>query len=118
MDALPAALFVTLPAHQPQPDLQVSSVYNAADGWRLRIEVENFVFTDLCVRNATNLAQGHAHVHLGDKKLATAYQPNVVLGHLPTGRHRITVSLRAQDHRVLGRERGGTFAATVIIDAL
>ncbi|AUQ76392.1 hypothetical protein PhaeoP71_03570 (plasmid) [Phaeobacter piscinae] len=118
VEALPPQLFVTIPSHHPQPDLRVSSIYNAADGWRLRIEVENFVFTDLCVSDATDLARGHAHVHLGDKKLATAYQPDIVLGHLPTGRHQVTVSLRAQDHRVLGRHGGGIFAATVTIDAL
>ncbi|ATG37637.1 hypothetical protein PhaeoP23_03559 (plasmid) [Phaeobacter piscinae] len=118
VEALPAQLFVTIPSHHPQPDLRVSSIYNAADGWRLRIEIENFVFTDLCVSDAKDLARGHAHVHLGDKKLATAYQPDLVLGHLPTGRHQVTVSLRAQDHRVLGRQEGGIFAATVTIDAL
>ncbi|AHD11512.1 hypothetical protein PhaeoP75_03838 (plasmid) [Phaeobacter gallaeciensis] len=118
LEALPAQLFVTLPAHHPQPDLQVSSIYNAEDGWRLRIEVENFTFTDLCVSNATDLARGHAHVHLGNKKLATAYQPDIVLRHLPTGQHQVTVSLRTQDHRVLGRQEGGIFAATVTINAL
>ncbi|MFV1494724.1 hypothetical protein VWY34_00200 [Phaeobacter sp. JH20_02] len=117
IDELPAALFATLPDDHPLPELDVTASYTPVDGWHLKIEVENFVFTDLCISEAKALARGHAHVHLGAEKIVTAYQPHIVIGHLPSGTHEITVSLRAQDHRVLGRPGGGMFVKTLLIKA-
>ncbi|MFS4583453.1 hypothetical protein [Phaeobacter sp. C3_T13_0] len=115
VSSLPRALFVTLPDGQPLPELEVTTGYAPNEGWRLIIDVKNFTFTDLCVSKANNLAIGHAHVHLGTQKIMTAYQPNVFIGHLPRGQHSITVSLRAQDHRVLGRPGGGMFSKTITL---
>ncbi|APG48984.1 hypothetical protein [Phaeobacter porticola] len=115
VDALPSALFVTIPKSQPRPELEIFAEFAPSDGWWLRIEVKNFAFTELCVSKANATALGHAHVHLGLQKIATAYHPDVFIGHLPAGSHQITVSLRAQDHRVLASPSGGMFSKSLTL---
>ena len=102
----PRAVFLALPETQPEPTVKLSVYQDHARNWLLQIDTTDFQFTELCVANAAATAIGHAHVVLNGQKVASAFHPIVNLGKLPAGQHRIGISLRGQDHRVLLGQNG------------
>ncbi|MEO1307069.1 MAG: hypothetical protein AAFV38_03865 [Pseudomonadota bacterium] len=97
----PRSVFLNLPEDQPAPEIEVIPYRLPSGEWQLKIRTEHFQFTTVCVAGAPAAAIGHAHVIRNGVKVASAFHPIVDLGPLPVGRHRITVVLRAQDHRAL-----------------
>jgi hypothetical protein len=110
----PRALFLQLPAGLPEPEIALAASQGPGGRWQLRIDARHFRFTALCLADAAALPVGHAHVILGDRKVASAYAPVVDLGVLPPGEHEMTVVLRGQDHRALVGAHGLVQARTVI----
>lgn len=111
---LPPSLFAELDPNMAKPTLTVSATPHG-DGWRLDLETENWIFSELCGRTKPHMAEGHAHIYLGDTKIGTATLPVFYIDHLPTGAQQITVTLRAADHRVLVHE-GHVISAHVTLD--
>jgi hypothetical protein len=110
----PRALFLALPADLPEPRVSLSAAQDSDGSWRLKIDATDFQFTDLCVANAAAMPRGHAHVIEGDAKRASAYAPELILGHLAPGRHEFRVVLRGQDHRAMVG-RGGMIEASLVL---
>lgn len=100
---LPSSLFLTLPEDQPEIKFSLQTFRAPLGDWILQIEAQGFLFTESCGEVTEVGAIGHAHVYVDGQKVGTAYQPVFALGHLNQGPHIITVSLRAEDHRVLAR---------------
>jgi hypothetical protein len=95
------SLFAELDTSQPKPELSVRMT-SIGDGWRLDFETSNWIFTDLCGRTSTPVAEGHAHIYVGDTKVGTATLPFFYIDSLPgTDPQVITVSLRGPDHRII-----------------
>lgn len=96
----PRAVFLTLPDTAQVPTLAVTATKH--DGaWLLTLDTTGFTFTAFCLPTAEPAPIGHAHIILNGQKIGSAYVPIYDLGVLPPGLHRITVILRAQDHRAL-----------------
>lgn len=110
----PRSVFLQLPDTVPQPELSVVAIALPDGRWRLALDVTHFQFTDLCLPQAEAIPVGHAHVMVDGEKLASAYQPVVELGPLPSGGHDLRVVLRGQDHRAL-LGRNGLIEARVRI---
>ena len=102
----PRSVFLTLPADLPDPEIAMAVSQDDTGRWSLRLDVSSFQFTALCVTDAEAVPVGHAHIIHDGVKIASAYHPIVDLGHLPSGRHRIAVVLRGQDHRALLGQSG------------
>lgn len=104
--ALPApSLFATLDSSLPEPKLTVTAT-RVGEGWQLAFETENWVFTDICGRGTIPVAEGHAHIYVGDTKIGIAHWPVFYIDDLPdSGPHLITASLRSADHRVIVFDR-------------
>ena len=92
---------LSLPAGPDAPTLDLRIEKDPVGGWNLKIETGNFRFAPEAVNGAPAANQGHAHVYVDGEKLARVYAPWFHLGALPRGRHVISVSLNANDHRPL-----------------
>lgn len=104
--APPRSVFLRLPSDTLQPALDLDLRPQEDGRFLLRIVTRNFTFTDICVSDADAVPVGHAHVIVDGVKVASAYDPVVVIGPLAPGAHEITVVLRGQDHRALLGEDG------------
>ncbi|GAA6175374.1 copper chaperone PCu(A)C [Sulfitobacter pacificus] len=96
----PSTGVATEPA--PSVSLQATDAPNA-DGFSLRIEVENFTFyrpKDEFAEDPAHVAgQGHGHLYLNGLKLGRVYEPGFDIGQLPAGDHVLEVALNTNDHR-------------------
>ncbi|MEM8694116.1 MAG: hypothetical protein AAGG57_19885 [Pseudomonadota bacterium] len=100
----PRAVFLVLPDDIEPPKVSLQVEPFAQGKYRVQIDTTEFQFTDICVAQAQAAPIGHAHVHVNGAKVASAYQPVVLIGPLAPGEHVIDVVLRGQDHRaILGR---------------
>ncbi|MEJ6403634.1 hypothetical protein [Yoonia sp. 2307UL14-13] len=97
----PRSVFLILPRAQPEPTVSLRAVRRASGNWVLWIDTTDFQFTTICVAEAGAVPVGHAHVIRNGIKITSAYHPVVDLGPLPPGEHRISATLRGQDHRAL-----------------
>ncbi|MDG4862936.1 hypothetical protein P8605_32835 [Streptomyces sp. T-3] len=84
------------------PEVTLAVRPDSEDGWNLRLTVRNFRFTPDSVGGAALPGRGHAHLYLGDRKIARVYGTWFHLpGSLvPRGTHRLTARLYADDHTV------------------
>jgi hypothetical protein len=113
-DAPPSAVFASWPDDRPAPQLQLTARQYANEGWYLELHAEGFAFSEVCQAVTGPQTIGHAHIYVGERKVAAAYVPRVSLGHLRPGRHIFRAVLRAQDHRALiGPD--GLIASTIVI---
>lgn len=110
----PRSVFVAWPEEVPVPNPSISMRRTAGGGWVLDIKAEGFTFSDICQTVSGPQTSGHAHVYVGEQKIATAFAPRVWLDDLPAGTHEIRVVFRAQDHRALVGPDGMIFAATTL----
>lgn len=112
----PRTVFAPWPDMRAAPDVELTARRDTYGRWYLDIEAEGFTFSDVCRTVSGPQTVGHAHIYLGEEKIAAAYAPRVWLGDLPPGRHRLRAVLRAQDHRALIGPDGqisGEIAVTV-----
>ncbi|MEO1491729.1 MAG: hypothetical protein AAFV19_06210 [Pseudomonadota bacterium] len=110
----PSSVFVSWPKAMAVPEVEVSAQRDSHGRWYLDLQAEGFAFSELCQTVSGPQAIGHAHVYLGEEKIAAAYAPRVWLDDLPPGRHRIRVVLRSQDHRALVGP-GGLIAGEAVV---
>ena len=97
----PSSVFAQWPETKPVPVPKVSATRQLNGRWQVTINAAGFVFSDICTTVEEPEAVGHAHVYKGDTKIAAAYAPITEIGPFAPGTHRISVVLRAQDHRTL-----------------
>lgn len=83
---------------EPAPKLALS-VEPEGDGWRVRIEAEEFTFSEEFVDLYHVPGMGHGHIYVGGMKLGRLYAPEAYIGALPRGQHEIRVTLNTNDHR-------------------
>ena len=95
----PRAVFLILPETATQPSVEVQTTALGGGRFMLTLHASAFVFTDLCVAEAEAAPVGHAHVHVNNRKVATAFAPLVEIGPLAPGTNMIRVVLHGQDHR-------------------
>jgi len=97
----PSSVFAQWPEAKPVPTVKVSATRQTDGRWQVTINAAGFVFSDICTTVDEPQAVGHAHVYEGDTKIGAAYAPITQIGPFAPGKHRISVVLRAQDHRTL-----------------
>ena len=97
----PSSVFATWPDATPVPKVEVFANREADGRWRITLSAAGFVFSDICTAVTEPTAIGHAHLYKGDTKIGAAYAPITTIGPFEPGNHRITIMLRAQDHRTL-----------------
>ena len=94
----PEQIFARLDPEYPEPRIEVKAVPTQRE-WLLYLDVDGFVFSEICRATTSKKPVGHAHIYRGDEKFATTYEPIVSLGRLPAGEHNFRIMLRAEDHR-------------------
>jgi copper(I)-binding protein len=83
---------------EPAPKIALA-VEPDGDGWRLRIDAEDFTFSSEMLDGPHVPGMGHAHLYVGGLKLQRVFEPEVRIGALPPGRHEVRVTLNTNDHR-------------------
>lgn len=70
-----------------------------ADGFNIKLDVEDFsfVFAPDDAQHIPN--EGHAHVYLNGLKLRRLYESTFTLGAVPAGEYELRVALNSNDHR-------------------
>lgn len=96
----------------PQIDLVV--LQDAAAGWNVLIETENFRFAPEAVNQEAIVGEGHGHIYVDGEKIARLYGPAYHLSDLGPGEHVITVTLNANDHSIYAVD-GEEISATVTV---
>ena len=83
------------------PTLMTHITPDPSSGWNLQIVTQNFAFSPERASRDHVPGEGHAHVYINGVKLGRVYAPWVHLDNLPEGEVEVTVSLNANDHRLL-----------------
>ena len=83
---------------EPAPEVSLSATRDG-DGWRLRLEVENFRFARDLADGPHVPGTGHGHLYIGGMKIGRIYGVEARVGALPPGLHLIEVVLYTNDHR-------------------
>ncbi|MBO0905314.1 hypothetical protein [Jiella sonneratiae] len=112
----PPSLFVRIADGAPVPKLVAHAARNAEGEWTVSMEAENFRFTEICNAATGSEAVGHVHIYEGNRKLASAFAPEKSIGRLSPGRHLLTITLQATDHRAFAT-RDGMITAQLAIEA-
>lgn len=102
-------------ALHPSPSLVLDVYPDGPQSRNLRIGVTGFNFAPEASNGPHVPGQGHAHIYINDIKVARAYCPWVQLDALPKGRHRIRVTLNANDHSVLAVDGQPIEATTEVV---
>lgn len=101
---------------EPAPRLSLR-VTPAAEGWRVRIDAEEFTFSKDFMGLYHVPGVGHGHIYVDGMKLGRVFAPEYDIGALPKGRHEVRVTLNTNDHRayVVG-EVPVTASAVIVVD--
>ena len=83
---------------EPAPQLAVRVAADGA-GWRVTVQAEQFIFTEIVDGLGHMPGYGHGHLYLNGVKLQRIYAPEATIGALPPGDHLIEVTLNTNDHR-------------------
>ncbi|MEY8829930.1 copper chaperone PCu(A)C [Sedimentitalea sp. XS_ASV28] len=83
---------------EPLPQVGIA-VEPDGDGWRVRVQADDFTFAPDLVDEAHVPGTGHGHLYLGGLKLQRLYEPEARIGALPPGKHQVRVTLSTNDHR-------------------
>ncbi len=110
MDAAPVAL----PAGQ-EPSLTLRAEPTET-GWRILSEVTNFRFAPDAMDGAHVPGEGHGHLYIGGIKIMRVTAPEVEVGALPQGEHKVRVVLNTNDHRAY-LSGGRPMSAEVVVTA-
>ncbi len=92
---------VKIPTGQPIPTVDLVVHPDAVRGRNLEFKVTNFKFAPERVNQASNAAEGHAHLYIDGEKITRIYGPWYYLDTLEPGQHEITVVLNANGHETL-----------------
>lgn len=86
--------------NDPAPSLRLDVRPLDSNGYRVILETENFSFFRPEADASPHIdGQGHGHLYLNGLKLQRMYGTEAVIGALPPGRHRVSVTLNTNDHR-------------------
>ncbi|QBF32020.1 copper chaperone PCu(A)C [Thalassococcus sp. S3] len=83
---------------EPAPKIALS-VHEGVEGWRIRVEAEEFEFSKDFAGLYHVPGMGHGHLYVGGMKLERLYSNEASIGALPKGRHVVRVTLNTNDHR-------------------
>ena len=112
-----AAMMVAVDDWAAKPTLDAEIYADPVGGWNLNVKTSNFTFDAAAAGRENVEGKGHAHVYVNGMKLGRIYGDWYHIASLPKGRHEISVSLYANDHR--GLALGGakiTSTAKVTVD--
>ena len=84
-----------------KPTLNTDIYADPVGGWNLNVKTSNFTFDAAAAGRDNVEGNGHAHVYVNGMKLGRIYGDWYHIASLPKGRHEISVSLYANDHRGL-----------------
>ena len=101
-----AAMMVAVDDWAVKPTLDTAIYADPVGGWNLNVKTSNFTFDAAAAGRDNVEGNGHAHVYVNGMKLGRIYGAWYHIASLPKGRHEISVSLYANDHR--GLALGGT----------
>lgn len=99
------------------PTLTMTVDEDPMDGWNLTLEVENFHFDPQGAGGAHVPNAGHAHLYIGDTKVARLYGPHFHIPDLSPGQHEITVALSNNDHEYYAVDGDRVEARAVVMQA-
>lgn len=85
-------------AGEPAPKISLSAQPDG-DGWQIQITAQEFSFSQDLLDGPHVPGTGHGHLYLNGLKLQRLYAPTAQIGALPSGRHRLRVTLNTNDHR-------------------
>ncbi len=94
-----------IPEAQAIPSVNLIVHPDPMRGYNLEVQVTNFKFAPENVNTAARPGEGHAHLYVNGKKIARLYGNWYYLENLQPGKNKITVSLNANSHEVLARDR-------------
>ena len=80
------------------PSLTLTAHKDLMSGWNLHIVPKHFNFAPKNVNTPTRTGEGHAHLYINGEKITRIYSNWFYLNNLPSGTHKVTVSLNANDH--------------------
>jgi copper(I)-binding protein len=101
---------------EPAPRIALA-VTPEDDGWRVRVEAEEFTFSKDFVDLYHVPGMGHGHLYVGGMKIGRLYEPEAYIGALPKGQHEIRVTLNTNDHRAyVVDDEPVTASATIEVD--
>ncbi|MEM9145858.1 MAG: copper chaperone PCu(A)C [Pseudomonadota bacterium] len=98
-----AEMLELAPAEAPQVALAAT---RDGEGWRILADVSRFRFAPEAMDGAHAPGEGHGHLYVGGLKIGRMTGPELRLGRLPPGRHRVRLTLNTNDHRAYAT--GGT----------
>ncbi len=110
-------------SHQPMeitdeqavPSVDLVIYKDTKKGWNLEAKVTNFQFAPENVNKSNQPGEGHGHLYINDKKITRIYSSWYYLESLPPGKHKVTISLNANQHNPLVY-KGKSIADTEIIE--
>lgn len=80
------------------PEVAMEVLKDPTGGWNITLATQNFTFTPEAANQDNTPNTGHAHLYVGDQKIARLYGPYFHMPDLATGQHEITVTLSSNDH--------------------
>lgn len=80
------------------PQIEMDVVKDPTGGWSIALRTANFTFTPGAVNKENTPNTGHAHLYVGDQKMARLYGPYFHMPDLAPGQHEIRVVLSSNDH--------------------
>lgn len=89
-------------ADRPVPQIKLAAK-RAGESWVLRVEVENFVFSNTTDQPHA-LGHGHGHLYVDGMKIGRVFVPDITLGALPAGPHTVELGLYTNDHRAYTKD--------------
>ena len=96
-----AGMMVAVDEWAAKPTLDTDIYADPVGGWNLNVKTSNFTFDAANAGRDNVEGNGHAHVYVNGMKLGRIYGDWYHIANLPKGRHEISVSLYANDHRGL-----------------
>ena len=96
-----ASMMVAVDDWAAKPTLNTDIYADPVGGWNLNVRTSNFTFDAAAAGRDNVEGNGHAHVYVNGMKLGRIYGDWYHIASLPKGRHEISVSLYANDHRGL-----------------
>ena len=96
-----AGMMVAVDDWAAKPTLDTDIYADPVGGWNLNVRTSNFTFDAAAAGRDNVEGNGHAHVYVNGMKLGRIYGDWYHIASLPKGRHEISVSLYANDHRGL-----------------
>ncbi|WP_119394451.1 hypothetical protein [Salinibius halmophilus] len=96
------------------PDVAISLLPDAKQGWNLTLQLTNFTFTPQQVNQNDQANIGHAHLYINGEKVARLYSRFYHIAQLPEAGAQIRVTLNSNNHATW-LNNGDEISATVTL---